>query len=74
VLETMDIRMARLEGAYEQVADRLNGIEARLDVLDRKVDGRCDSLDRKIDAKFNILAGLMASSWVTIILAVLFHH
>lgn len=28
--QPLDSRMARLEGAYEQVAERLNGIEQRM--------------------------------------------
>ncbi len=45
-------RVSRLEGAYEQVADRLNGIDVRLAALDQKADLRFDTLDKKIDVKF----------------------
>ncbi len=60
--------------AYEQIADRLNGIEGRLDSLDRKIGGRLDSLDRKIDGRFAWVMGTIMTSWVTTIVAVLFHH
>ena len=43
-------RMARLEGAYEQVSRRLMNIDPRFDGVDRKIDLRFDALDKKIDA------------------------
>ena len=42
-------RMARLEGAYEQVSRRLMNIDPRFDGLDRKIDLLRDALDKKID-------------------------
>lgn len=43
-------RVSRLEGAYEQVADRLIGIDAKLVALDQKIDLRFDLLDAKFGA------------------------
>ena len=85
MVQLMETRMSRLEGAYEQTADRLNSMDGRLssidgkidtryDALDHKIDTRYGALDHKIDVKFNLLAGMLASSWITIILAVLFHR
>ena len=79
-----DIRMAQLEGSYHQVADRLNGIDRRLNGIDR----RLDAFDQKIDARFAQVdarlghveqqfmwvIGLIVTSWVTTILAVLLHR
>jgi hypothetical protein len=42
--------MARLEGAYDQVSQRLMTLDPRLDSFDRKIDLRFDMLDKKIDA------------------------
>ncbi len=44
--------MAHLEGAYEQISERLNGIDGRLTALDQKIDSRFDALDRKMESKF----------------------
>lgn len=44
----MDIRMAHLEGAYEQVSQRLNGIDLRLN----GIDSRLASLETRIDQRF----------------------
>ena len=40
--------MARLEGAYEQVSQRLTNIDPRFEGVDRKIDLRFDSLYAKI--------------------------
>lgn len=58
-----DIRLARLDGASEQVDRRLSAVE-----------GRLGGLDRKIDAVFFRLVPLMLGTWVTLMLAVLFGH
>jgi hypothetical protein len=54
--QPLEIRMAHLEGAYEQISERLNGIDSRLTgidsrltALDQKIDARFETLDRKID-------------------------
>lgn len=44
--------MARLEGAYEQVAERLNGIEQRMSAGFAQVDARLDRTEQKIDSTF----------------------
>ena len=44
--------MAHLEGAYEQISERLSGIDGRLTALDQKIDSRFDALDRKMESKF----------------------
>jgi hypothetical protein len=36
--QPLDICMAHLEGAYEQVVKRLESIDHRLETLDRKID------------------------------------
>jgi hypothetical protein len=70
--------MARLEGAYEQVSQRLMSIDLRLDGLDRKIDlfrdvldKKIDALDAKIDAKidqrFMWTVGVVVTTWLTTI-------
>ncbi len=53
----IEIRMAHLEGAYEQVSQRLTSIDLRFDavdrrfdILERKIDSFRDALDKRIDA------------------------
>ncbi len=46
----LETRMARLEGAYDQISQRLTNIDPRFDTLDRKIDLLRDTLDKKIDA------------------------
>ncbi len=49
--ESVDVRLARLEGSYAQVSERLSGIEQRL--------GR---LEDKIDRQFSWVVGLIVIS------------
>jgi Skp family chaperone for outer membrane proteins len=48
-------RLARLEGAYEQVDRRLTAIDARLETLDRKIDVKIDALEAKVTGKIDAL-------------------
>jgi hypothetical protein len=51
--------MARLEGAYEQVSQRLMNIEA---------------LDAKIDQRFRWTVGVVVTTWLTTIATTYLHH
>ncbi len=55
--ESIDTRMAHLEGAYHQIGLRLGGIEAGLDRLDTKLDSKIgglrDSVSTKLDSKID---------------------
>lgn len=82
--QPLEIRMAHLEGAYEQISERLRGIEGRLTGLDQKIDSRFDSLDQKIDSRFGSLdrkidtsqwrlVSLVIGTWITLMLAIFLH-
>jgi len=66
----LEIRMARLEGVYEQVNQRLASIDARF----ASIDARFDAIDRKIDERFMWTIGVVLGTWLTTILAVFLHH
>jgi len=62
--------MAHLEGAYEQMNQRLGSIEGRLTAIDQKIDTRFDTLDKKLNGMLFAWLG----STVAIIGIVLTHH
>jgi tetrahydromethanopterin S-methyltransferase subunit G len=80
----MEERIARMEGIYEQVRDRLNGIDARLSGIDVRLTGlehtiqaRFGQVDRRfeqVDQRFMWLTGIVIGTWITTILTILFHH
>ncbi len=49
----IEIRLAHLEGAFEQVDKRLGAIEARLDAQPVRMDARFDALMAWTDARFS---------------------
>lgn len=52
-VETMEAHVNALEGAYKQVADRLNSMDSRLDHMDSRLDhmeSRLDHMDSRLDA------------------------
>jgi hypothetical protein len=73
--------MARLEGAYEQVADRLNGIEQRMaagfaqidsrfaqtDSRFARVEARLSRLDQKIDTNLRTMISWMLGQTAVIL-------
>ncbi|HEY5340016.1 MAG TPA: hypothetical protein VIK27_03230 [Candidatus Aquilonibacter sp.] len=68
---TIDGRLAHLEGAYDQISDRLNGMDRRFESLERKLDDfarstdvRFDSLVSRMDRQFFWLMGIMLLSIV----------
>jgi predicted nuclease with TOPRIM domain len=76
--DALDVRMARLEGAYEQINSRLGTIETRLDSLESRMDSRFNALESRIEtrfsafeSKFNWVIGILLTSWITLMLAIL---
>jgi hypothetical protein len=73
----LEIRVARLEGAFEQVNERIGALERRVDQGFNAMDRRLEAIDRRfegIDQRFNLLFGTILATWITTILTVLFHH
>ena len=73
----LEVRMGRLEGAYEQISKRLDSIDARLDRFDAKldgIDGRFDALRSEMITQFRWLVGMIFGTWMTTILAIFFHR
>ncbi len=71
------LTMSRLEGAYEQAADRLNAVDTRLDSMDARLnsmDRHIADLRQEMHRGFAWLMGGIATSWVTMMLAILFRR
>jgi hypothetical protein len=66
----LEPRMAHLEGACDQINERLGSIDRRIDGIDRRFDSTDHRFD-SIDQRFNWLFGLVASTWLTTIAAIL---
>ena len=70
---TMEERVSRLEGAYEQVDRRLGDltdavarVDVKIDSLRTAMDGRFDSLRGDMDAKLNTLILVISTVGVAI--------
>ena len=83
VTDMLDVRIAHLEGAYEQIDKRLGGVESALGQLRSEMgqlrselrsemyQGRSE-LTARMDSQFRWLLGTILSTWVTLLLAVFF--
>ncbi len=69
----LEARIAHVEGAFDQVNERLNSIDRRLEGFDRRFEG-IDRRFESVDRRFNWLTGIVVGTWVTTILTILFHH
>jgi hypothetical protein len=63
----MDVHLARLEGAYEQISDRLNGIDVRFERVEGKIDGIGAALRSELAAGFARVDGELAGLRKTIV-------
>ena len=75
-----ELRLARLEGAYEQIDKRLGAVDQRLETLDRKIDivredlgRRIEDLGRRIDNMSWRTTTLILGTWITTMLTLFFH-
>jgi hypothetical protein len=72
--QSIEARIAHLEGTFDQVSERLNSIDRRLDGMDRRLFGEVSGLRRDMNQRFNWLLGIVMTSWITTILAMTLHH
>lgn len=70
----MEIRLARLEGAYEQLDHRLADLRQELGQRFGSLDARIETLSGRMDQKFTCVLGLIVGTWITTILTILFRH
>ena len=72
--QPLDIRMAHLEGVYEQLDKRLGDLSATVDSRFGQVETRLDTLGQKVDGLQWRLTSLIVVTWITTILAVILRH
>ena len=73
-VDALVLRLARLEGAYEQIDKRFGSLESRLESLERRLDDGLKRIEQKLDATTRWLIGVILVNWVTVMLAVLFRR
>lgn len=73
----MEESVSRLEGTYEQAAQRLNSMDANI----LSIRSEISEFRKEINSRFTATDGTLkwmaagiGASWLTVILAVLFHH
>lgn len=82
--DALEVRIAHLEGAYEQVDKRLGLIESSLtqlrsdlnfstNQLRSELTARIDNQTGRMDSRFHWLLGTILTTWVTLLLAVFSH-
>jgi hypothetical protein len=86
--QPIEIRMAHLEGAYEQLDKRIalltSTMDSRFAQVDSRfaqvdgrlaqIDGRIDGLGKKIDAVQWRTASLIVVTWISTLMTILFKH
>ncbi len=73
----MEIRLARLEGAYEQIDRRLDDLRESMNRGFSATDQRFAGIDQRfaaMDQKLIWIVGLIIATWTTTILTILFHR
>jgi hypothetical protein len=72
--DTLDVRIAHLEGAYEQIDKRLGSVEGRIASLEHKVDAGFAQLRAELGTTSRWVVGIVLVNWVTLMLAILLHR
>jgi hypothetical protein len=68
--DALAVRIAHLEGAYEQIDKRLGSIKGRMASLERKVDDGFAQLRAEMQTTFRWVIGVILVNWITLMLAV----
>lgn len=60
---SLEARIPHIEGAFDHVNERLSGIDRRL-----------DSMEHRFDQRFNWVIRTIIGTWITTIIALIFHR
>ena len=63
--DTLEQRVSRLEGAYEQVNERMGDLTQRLESLRAETNQGFASIRADLNSRFNILLVLIGALWAT---------
>jgi chromosome segregation ATPase len=72
VKNSLEERIARIEGILDQMDKRLNHVESEVRDLRSELRSEIRDLRRDLNYRFYWLLGVQLSMWVTIILTILF--
>jgi hypothetical protein len=72
VKNSLEERIARIEGILDQMDKRLNHVESEVRDLRSELRSEIRDLKRDLNYRFYWLLGVQLSMWVTIILTILF--
>ncbi len=61
--QPMEARIAHLEGAFDQVGERLNSMDRGIEL----VRGEIAEVRKDLNQRFMWLTGIMAGTWVTMV-------
>jgi len=67
----MEERLARLEGAVEQMDKRLASVEGRLNHIETKLEELREEMVKNFRWTIGIMLSILIPMWVTIILAII---
>ncbi|MDR7505656.1 MAG: hypothetical protein QN129_12235 [Armatimonadota bacterium] len=73
-MDALDARIARLEGAYEQLDRRLGALEGRMAALEAAVAEGFARLRTVIDTSDRWVIGIILVNWITLMLAIFYRR
>ncbi len=67
--ETISIKLTNMDRRFDDLDKKIDRFREE---LDRKISGFREELDKKIGINFRWIVGIQITTWVTILLAILF--
>ena len=69
--ESISVKLTLLEDRGDRNREEL---EKRIIALEGRIDGKIDSVRSTLDTNFRWIVGIQITTWITILLAILFKH
>lgn len=70
-MTTESDRISRLEGIIEAILERLNSIDNRINAVEPRIETGFTTLGPKIETRFNWMFGLIVTTWITTMIALI---
>ena len=73
-VETLEARLAHLEGAFLQMDRRIESLERTVDARFNHFESRFTQLESRFETRFNWVIGMIVTSWISTIVTILLHR
>ena len=71
VFDQINYKLSAIENRFNGIENRFNSMENRFNAMETKFENKFSELSHKIDSNFRWTLGIIITTWITVVAAIL---